>query len=56
MLTESDLSMDAAWMIMLVVNGLIVVLGVVNLTGPLVSRGETRWLRQYLAERAAGKS
>jgi hypothetical protein len=56
MLTESDLGMDAAWLIMLVVNGLIVLLGVVNLLGPLTTRGETQWLRQYLAERAAGKN
>ena len=55
-LTENKLGMDAAWMIMLVVNGLIVLLGVVNLLGPVMSRGETRWLRQYLADRTAGKA
>jgi hypothetical protein len=55
MLTEGGPGMDAAWMIMLVVNGLIVLLGVANLLGPLIVRGETRWLRQYLASEAAGR-
>jgi len=54
MLTEGSLGMDAAWMIMLVVNGLIVLLGVADWLGPLIVRGETRWLRRYLADRAAG--
>jgi hypothetical protein len=54
MLTESKLVMDAAWIIMLVVNSLVVLLGVADWLGPLIVRGETRWLRQYLADRAAG--
>jgi hypothetical protein len=53
-LTENELSVDAARMIMLVVNGLVVLLGVVGLLGPLIVRGETRWLRRYLADRATG--
>jgi hypothetical protein len=54
MLTEGGLGMDAAWMIMLVVNWLVALLGVASLLEPLISRGETRWLRQYLADKAAG--
>jgi hypothetical protein len=55
-LTENKFGFDSAWAIMLVINGLIVLLGVVNLVGPVMSRGETRWRRQYLVDRAASKA
>ena len=37
--------------VMLTVNGLIVALAAFNVVGLLWLRGETRWLRDYLAER-----
>jgi hypothetical protein len=55
MLTEGGIGINAAWIIMLVVNGLVVLLGIAELLGPLIVWGETRWLRQYLAERPAAE-
>jgi hypothetical protein len=56
-LTDEDrgVETDVAWVTMLVVNGLVVLYGLLNLTGWLWLRGETLWLRKYLADRAAGK-
>ena len=52
MLTDSEyLEIDVARVMMLVVNGLIVLWGVVNFSGPVILWGETRWLRNYLAKR-----
>ncbi|MBX3432336.1 MAG: hypothetical protein KF847_03200 [Pirellulales bacterium] len=54
MIAESDsLRQSAPRLLMLGVNGLIVLSGLVNLAGPLLLRGETRWLRDYLARRDA---
>lgn len=46
--TGREYSDRAAKITMLAVNGLVVALGLVNLTGPLWLRRETRWLREYL--------
>jgi len=38
------------WIIMVVLNSLIVLLGLMNASGPLFLRAETKWLRNYMAE------
>jgi hypothetical protein len=50
-LRESTETKEVSRAAMLVVNGLIVALAVFNVVGLLWLRGETRWLRSYLAER-----
>lgn len=42
---------DVAWFTMIVVNSLVVLYGLVGLLGWPLLIGETRWLRNYLAER-----
>ncbi|MDC0937047.1 hypothetical protein OAS39_12235 [Pirellulales bacterium] len=47
---------DVAWATMMVVNGIIVLYGMVGLVGWPLLVGETRWLRKYLAERERNPS
>lgn len=49
---KKDLDFDAPRLIMLVVSGVVVAYGLLNLVGPLLLWRETRWLRDYLADRA----
>jgi hypothetical protein len=52
MLTENDdLPINAPKVIMLVINGLVITMGVLNLFGPIMLHSETQWLRNYLAKR-----
>ncbi|TWT77205.1 hypothetical protein Pla123a_18600 [Posidoniimonas polymericola] len=50
---KTDLHGDVTWMCMAVLNALVIVVGGLNFTGPIWLGPETRWLRRYLADRAA---
>jgi hypothetical protein len=57
MLTENDdLPLNAPKIIMLVIQGLVITMGVLNLFGPIMLHSETKWLRNYLAKRDRDQS